>query len=211
MMRILLTGFEPFDGSQVNPSEKVVRALANHPPEGIDLATTVLPVDYRRAPQVLVQALDEAQPDAAVCLGEASRRAALSIERVAVNLLDFRIPDNQGVQVVDEPVQAEGPAAYFTSLPVRRLLQAVREAGIPAELSLSAGAYLCNQVLYVLLDHLQHKSRTIPAGFIHLPALPEQAALQAALGKPTMASMSLETMVRGIEIVLAELRDHHPD
>jgi pyroglutamyl-peptidase len=210
MMQILLTGFEPFAGSQINPSERVVQALAGRYLEGLDLATTILPVDTFRAPSRLTQALEETQPEAVVCLGEASRRAALSIERVAVNLLDFRIPDNQGVQVVDEPVLSGGPAAYFSTLPVRRLLQALQEAGVPAELSLSAGSYLCNQVFYVLLDYLQRQGRPIPAGFIHLPALTQQAAEQAALGKPAIPSMSLETMLRGLETVLFELRRVQP-
>lgn len=197
-MKILLTGFEPFDGSPVNPSEQVVRVLAQHPPDGIILSTAILPVDHQRGPQALLQALDDAQPEAAICLGEARKRAAISIERLAVNLLDFRIPDSQGVQIIDEPIRKNGPAAYFTTLQVRMLLQRLQDAGIPAELSLSAGAYLCNQILYNLLDHLHQQSKSIPAGFIHLPALPEQAALE----KQVIASMSLETMVYGVRIML---------
>jgi pyroglutamyl-peptidase len=199
-MKILLTGFEPFDCSPVNPSEQVVRALAQQPPAGIALATAVLPVDRQRGPQALLAALAESEPQAVICLGEARRRSAISLERVAVNLLDFSIPDNQGILVVDESIVPAGPAAYFSTLPLRRMLEAVRAAGIPAELSLSAGSYLCNQVMYTLLDDLKRRGLVLPAGFIHLPALPEQA-----LDKPGMPSMSLATMIQGIRAALLVL------
>jgi len=202
-MRILLTGFEPFGGSQVNPSEQVVKILANHPPKGIQISTAILPVNHQAGPKELLRALSDNAPEAIVCLGEAQRRSAISIERIAVNLLDFRIPDNQGVQVVDEPIVADGPAAYFVTLPVRKLMQGLKLEGIPAELSLSAGAYLCNQVLYILLDYLHQQNSIIPAGFIHLPALPEQAAL----AEHVLPSMSIETMTRGIARVLDVIKE----
>jgi pyroglutamyl-peptidase len=133
-----------------------------------------------------------------LCLGQASRRIVISIERVAVNLLDFRIPDNAGNQVSDQPVVPGGPAAYFTTLPVRAILDHITSHGIPAQLSLSAGAYLCNQVIYVLLHHLQSQDLKLPAGFIHLPDLPEQAAKKSTPGP----SMSLEIMIQGIRLAL---------
>jgi pyroglutamyl-peptidase len=138
-----------------------------------------------------------------VCLGEAGRRAGLSIERVAVNLIDDSIPDNAGEKWEDRPDVAGGPAAYFTTLPVKVMQQAMLEAGVPAELSLSAGAFLCTQVAYTLLHALavRQLAETVPAGFIHLPRLPEQAAA-AQLAHPesgALPSLSLETMVRGLE------------
>ena len=200
-LRLLLTGFEPFGGSAVNPSEQVVRALVAAPPAGIELHTAILPVERRGGPQALLLALQETQPQAVLCLGEASNLAVISIERVALNLLDFRIPDNAGAQATDEPIVPGAPAAYFATLPVRRMLQAVEAAGVPVQLSLSAGAFLCNQVLYVLLHHLAEQNSQVPAGFIHLPALPEQAA-----GKhPPIPSMSLGTMVMGMRAALAVL------
>jgi len=191
-MKILLTGFEPFGESKINPSEQVVRTLAREKIPGIELHTAILPVERVRGPQVLLDAMKRVHPDAVLCLGEASRRMAISIERVAINLLDYRIPDHAGQQIVDEPIVRDGPAAYFCTLPVRAMYQAVRAAGIPAELSLSAGAYLCNQVLYTLLHYLTQNRINVPAGFIHLPALPEQVAAREVL----MPSMSVETMVR---------------
>lgn len=193
-MKILLTGFEPFGGSPVNPSEQVVKALAADPPAGIDLLTAILPVERAAGPQALLDAVQASRPQAVLCLGEASRRAVVSIERVAINLLDYRIPDNSGEQCVDQPIFADGPAACFVTLPVRAMLAAVLAAGIPAELSLSAGAYLCNQVLYTLL----HLRPAIPAGFIHLPALPRQAAAQGL----AMPSMSLESSAAAVRAAL---------
>lgn len=141
-MKILITGFEPFGSSTINPSEQVVLALRDQTIGGAQLLTAVLPVDGQRAPQVLLETLQSGQPDGVLCLGEAARRSVLSIERIAINLLDYRIPDNAGHQVFDKPVIPGGPAAYFATMPVRKIHQLLLETGIPAELSLSAGTYL---------------------------------------------------------------------
>jgi pyroglutamyl-peptidase len=197
-MKILVTGFEPFNKSSLNPSKMVAEALAAEGIPGISINTAILPVDVQRGPETLIQAVEAVQPEAILCLGQASRRAVISIERVAVNLLDFRIPDNGGNQINDQPVVPGAPAAYFTTIPVREIYETLKEMGIPVELSLSAGAYLCNQVIYVLLHHLQSQGMSILAGFIHLPNLPEQSAQRSS---PT-PSMSLKTMVDGISRAL---------
>ena len=202
-MRLLLTGFEPFGGSAINASEQAVQKLAAQGLPGIDLVTAILPVDRLHGPEKLLQVVDESQPTAILCLGEASSRAVLSIERVAVNLLNFTIPDNQGVQVEDEPIIPGRPAAYFVTLPVRKAIEAVQAAQVPVELSLSAGSYLCNQVLYTLLNFLSQRGLDVPAGFVHLPRLPEQAASQKKPGP----SMSLETSLCGIKAVAEMLRE----
>jgi pyroglutamyl-peptidase len=203
-LRILLTGFEPFNNSSINPSQEVVRRLASYPCEGIELHTAILPVEHRRGPQELLHALEASQPEAVVCLGEAGR-ACLSIERVAVNLIDDHIPDNAGEQWVDRPVVEGAPAAYFVTLPVKRMLKAVLDCGAPAELSMSAGSFLCNQVAYTLLHHLYTTGRPeVPAGFIHLPRLPEQVA-STQLARPetgALPSMSLETQALGIQAAI---------
>lgn len=201
-MNLLLTGFEPFGGQSINASEQAARALSEAGLPGIKTRIAILPVDRERGPATLLCALDEAPPDAVVCLGEAARRAALSIERVAINLLDFRIPDNAGRQCVDEPIAPDGPAAYFTTLPVRAMRDAARAAGVPAELSLSAGAFLCNQVFYTLMRELSRRGVRIPGGFIQIPQLPEQAARAEA----ATASMSLDTIIRGLTAALSALR-----
>ena len=200
-MKVLLTGFEPFGGSPINPSAQVVGKLARDGIPGVALQSAILPVDRQGGPATLLNAVRACQPDAILCLGEAARRPAISIERVAINLLDYRMVDNAGHQAVDEPIVLEGPAAYFVTLPVRAMLDAVRMAGIPAELSLSAGAFLCNQVTYELLHYLTTRQLDIPAGFVHLPALPEQVTN----AYPPMPSMALETMVRGICAVIDAL------
>ncbi len=213
-MKLLVTGFEPFAKSPVNPSEQVVRALSQEKIAGIDLRTAILPVDRKHGPETLLRAFEQSQPDAVLCLGEASRRMAISIERVAVNLMDFRTPalqrtlcgasvaDNAGTKVIDEPIVRDGPAAYFVTLPVRAMLNSVRAACVPAELSLSAGAFLCNQVTYALLHHLAQNKLKIPAGFIHLPALPEQVIDR----DPIVPSMGLDTMLIGIRAAINAIK-----
>lgn len=197
-MKILLTGFEPFDGSDMNPSQQVSQALHEQVIAGAKILSAILPVDWQRAPEALTRVLEANPPDAVVCLGEASGRAAISIERVAINLLDFRIPDNSGARITDQPVISQAPAAYFSTLPVREMLEAIQQCGVPAELSLSAGTYLCNQVMYTLLHRLAECKRAIPAGFIHLPSLPQQAAARGQ----RQPSMSLETQIQGLRAAL---------
>lgn len=200
-MKLLLTGFEPFGGQTINPSERVVRVLGQQSIAGVELHTAILPVDRKRGPAQLLEHVAGVQPDAVICLGEAGRRVRVSIERVAINLLDYRIPDNTGQQVIDEPIVADGPDAYFVTLPVRALLHAVQEANVPAELSLSAGTFLCNQVTYTVLHHVASTRRRCMAGFIHLPYLPEQVVHEAQ----PLPSMALETMARGIGAAITAL------
>jgi pyroglutamyl-peptidase len=201
-MKLLLTGFEPFGGSDVNPSAQIVERLAREGGAGVELVTAVLPVDRYRGPATLIQAVRQSEPDAVLCLGLAGQRPAIAIERVAVNLLDFRIADNNGNQFVDEPIMPDGPAAYFTTLPVRAMHEAALAAGVPAELSLSAGAFLCNQVTYELLHYLAAHQLNIRAGFVHVPYLPEQVTQK----RPLLPSMSLATMCRGITAVIQAIR-----
>jgi pyroglutamyl-peptidase len=200
-MKLLLTGFEPFGGSHINPAEQVVLALAHDGIAGVELRAGILPVDRTHSAAKAVELIMQFQPDAVVCLGEASRRHTLSIERVGINLMDYPMADNSGNQVADEPIVPGGPVAYFATLPVRAMLAAALEAGVPAELSLSAGAFLCNQVTYAVLHHLAKQNLSTPAGFIHLPALPEQAARR----NPLIPSMALETMVKGVRAAIGAI------
>lgn len=193
-MKILVIGFEPFGGSKINPSEQVVREIRQKIIAGAQIVTAVLPVDWVQGPEALIQALQTSHPDAVLCLGEAAGRASLAIERVAINLLDFRIPDNSGAKIIDQPIIDGGPAAYFVMVDPREICEAMLSAGIPAELSLSAGTYLCNEVLYQLLHFLNTEGWNIPAAFIHLPCLPQQVADAGKI----LPSMSLETMISGV-------------
>jgi len=197
-MSILVTGFEPFGGSAQNPTAHLVAQLAAAAPEGVELQTAVLPVDRYAGPDQLIRTLIKTQPQQVLCLGEAGGRAVVSVERVAVNLLDFDIADNQENQPVDEPIQPEGPAAYFATLPVRRMVAQLVAAGIPAQISLSAGTYLCNQVMYTVLHYIHKHRLPIQAGFVHLPQLPAQVAA-AGVSRP---SMSLELQEKGVRLLI---------
>jgi len=199
-MKLLVTGFEPFGGSAVNPSAQIVSALATTTITGIELVSVLLPVDRARAPAALVVALADNLPDVVLCLGQANGRVGLSVERVAINLLDFSIADNAGGLVADEPVVPGAPAAYFVTLPVKLMVNAVREVGVPCESSLSAGTFICNQVLFCALHYAATRMPALRAGFIHVPALPQQVAERSGA-----ASMSLETMLVGVRAAIDTL------
>ena len=196
-MKILITGFEPFGEYPLNPSQLLVHKLPDQRSH-YTLVKDILPVHHALAPQKLITLLNEHQPDAVIAFGLASSRAMISLERVAINLLDYVIPDNAGVTFTNQAVVKDGPAAYFSTLPLEHLLTALKDAGIPAETSLSAGAYLCNQIFYHIMHKLATENLTIPAGFIHLPALPEQAARSQ---KP-MSSMPFDSLLTAGDIIL---------
>lgn len=190
---VLVAGFEPFGGAATNPSADAVRRLATTWEGPEPLVTTVLPVTFADAAAALLTLVDEHAPRLVVATGLAEGRAAVTPERVAINLADARIPDNAGARPRDEPVVAGGPAAYFSTLPVKAITAALEEGGYPAAVSHTAGTFVCNHVFYALLHHLAGREGT-PAGFVHLPAasvLPvaEQAAalrvvLRTALDLP---------------------------
>lgn len=203
-MKLLLTGFEPFGGSEVNPSEEVVKALSKHRLSAVELHTTILPVDKEAGPAKLIQNFEETQPEAVVCLGEAGGRMVICIERIAINLMDYRVEDNAGNLIKNQPIVLNGSAAFFCTLPVQAIVEGLKEAGVPARLSLSAGAFLCNQVIYTLLHYMDIHNMEIPAGFIHLPSLPEQAAGE----QPPKPSMNLETMVTGVKTAIEVIRQN---
>ncbi|NCT83437.1 MAG: pyroglutamyl-peptidase I [Comamonadaceae bacterium] len=196
-MNILLTGFEPFGGDAINPSWEVARSLQGQVMGDATVHARCLPTSFRAAPAALEAALTVFKPELVIALGLASGRAEISIERVAVNLIDARIPDNAGDRPQDVPVRADAPAAYFSTLPVKAMRNGLRAAGHPAGLSLTAGAFVCNQVFF----ELQHRlaGRGVKSGFIHLPALPEQAAR----AQPAVASMGLAAQIDAIRLAIA--------
>jgi pyroglutamyl-peptidase len=195
-MKVLVTGFEPFGGERINPSFEALRRLpARLGP--LTVATQALPVIYGATLPALCAAIAANQPDIVLSVGLAGGRAELSLERVAINIDDARIPDNAGNQPIDRPVVAGGPAAYFATLPIKAAVAALREAGLPAAVSNSAGTFLCNHVFYGLMHEIATGQRPFRGGFLHLPFLPSQAARQ-----PGTPSMALEQIVEGIEIIL---------
>ncbi|HFZ8993683.1 TPA: pyroglutamyl-peptidase I [Citrobacter freundii] len=196
MKSVLITGFEPFGGEQVNPSWEVVSRLDNSIIAGCRVVARQLPCVFGDSLQVLNAAIDSLSPALVVAVGQAGGRTDISVERVAINVDDARIPDNQGNQPVDKPIVADGPAAWFSSLPIKAMVAAMREAGVPASVSQTAGTFVCNHVMYGLLHKLSGMAET-RGGFIHIPYLPEQAA--AHPGAPSMAA---ETVRQALEIAI---------
>jgi pyroglutamyl-peptidase len=165
---ILVTGFEPFGGESTNPSWEACGIL---PREigGLRVETCQVPCEFRRAIEVVAAAIERHQPALVLCVGQAGGRSHISIERVAINVDDARLPDNGGVQPVDEPVAAGGPAAYFATVPIKAMARAARAAGVPAEVSNTAGTYVCNHLMYGVLHYLAASGSAARAGFIHVP------------------------------------------
>jgi len=195
-MKALVTGFDVFGGEEVNPSALAVRKLKRRV-GGLSVQTVVLPTSYARSAISLRGAIHEARPDIVLCVGQAGGRTELCLERVAINVQDARIRDNDGKQPVDRPVVRGGPAAYFSTLPIKACVAEMRLAGLPASVSNTAGTFVCNHIFYALMDMAERHNLSFRGGFLHIPYVPEQAARLG--GAP---SMSVENIVRGIEIVL---------
>ena len=182
--RLLITGFDPFGGQQINPSWAAVNALPNRVGE-FELCKLPIPTVFGLAADTVLAKAAEFQPHVILCVGQAGGRDAVTPERIAVNIRDARIPDNQGTQPRGEFVAADGPAAYFSTVPVADMARAIRDAGIPATVSNSAGAFVCNDVLYSLLHH--YAGTPVRVGFIHVPYLPEQGCPSLPLDRTVAA------------------------
>ncbi|HEX2082687.1 MAG TPA: pyroglutamyl-peptidase I [Xanthomonadaceae bacterium] len=193
---VLLTGFAPFEAEAVNPSWQVVSALKGRRIAGHRVVARELPTEFGASLRMLRHAIREARPRLVLCVGLAGTRSRISLERVAINVDDARIPDNAGRQPVDVPVVRGGPAAYFSTLPIKAMLAALREAGIPVEVSQSAGTFVCNHVFYGLMHALRRRP-AIRAGFVHVPWPAAHAARDMEL-RP-----SFEQIVRGLRIAVA--------
>lgn len=202
---VLVTGFEPFGGEDINPSWEICRAL----PEAIGTTRIHLlqvPTEFRTAIEVVAGEIERLEPAIVLSLGQAGGRAAMSVERVAINVDDARIADNAGFSPVDEPIASGGPAAYFATVPVKAMAAAMREAGVPAIVSNTAGTFVCNHLMYGVLHFLAASGRDARAGFIHVPWLDAQA-----LARPAEPSMALATMVSGVEAALAAALENPVD
>jgi pyroglutamyl-peptidase len=198
--RLLVTGFEPFGGQTVNPSERMVRLIAAAAPNGSVVSTRVLPVAYRRAFHPVAEALGNERFDGVMLLGLGAGRATVDFERFGVNWRGGPQPDNDGVRVTGEKIDPTGPAAYFATVPVEELVGACRGAGTPASVSSHAGTFLCNQVLYQSLQYCDRHDLKCHVGFAHLPFLPEQATA----GEP---AVSEDSMIAGLRAALLRLAD----
>lgn len=192
---VLLTGFEPFNMETINPAWEAVRALDGWTGEGYAIEVRQLPCVFGAALDTIKDAIAELAPDVVIAVGQAGGRVDLSVERVAINIDDAPIPDNARRQLVDEPIVPGGPAAYFSTLPIKAIVRGLRDAGLPASVSQTAGTFVCNHVFYGLMHHTA--GTNIRAGFIHIPYLPQQAAAH-----PGAASMALPELVRGLKVAV---------
>lgn len=208
MSVVLVTGIEPFDGESLNPSWEVARRLDGEQLAGATLVARQLPCVISRVNPALFHMLATLRPALVLCLGQAGGRADITLERVAINLVDARIPDNAGQQPVDEPVFPEGPAGYFTTLPIKAMVQALRREGIPASVSQTAGTYNCNAIFYGLCHYIASRQAPMRGGFVHLPYLPEMAA--AHPGAPSMALATqrdaVKTLIRTALMTASDIR-----
>jgi len=199
---VLLTGFEPFNGASINPAWEAVRALEGWEGEvgehRFRVEVRQLPCVFGQAIEDLVAMVDELHPDVAIAVGQAGGRPDISVERVAINVDDAAILDNGGQQPVDAAIAADGPAAYFSTLPIKAIVRALREKGLVAGVSQTAGTFVCNHVFYGLMHHAAGQPQPIKAGFIHVPFLPEQAAARP----DAPPSMALDDIIAGIKLAV---------
>ena len=197
MEKVLITGFEPFGGEPINPAQEVTKLLDGKIIAGHQVIARGLPVVRHTSRELLSKMIDEINPVLFIAVGQAGGRLEMSLERVAINVDDFRIPDNSNLQTIDEPIIPEGPVGYWSTLPIKAALVAMRAAGIPTSVSNTAGTYVCNHLFYGLMHHLAITNSKARGGFVHIPYLPEQAARLT-----TQPSMSLSTMASGLEVLI---------
>lgn len=197
-MKILITGFDPFGGETTNPSIEAVKQISENI-ENVQIKKLELPTVFYKSGEILEEAIKDFGPEAIICVGQAGGRSGISLERVAINQDDARIEDNEGNQPIDLPIRKDGANAYFASLPIKRIVDEINKAGIPASVSNSAGTFVCNHIMYQAL-YLGEKYGVKQAGFIHVPYLPSQVTDKAK--KP---SMELATITRALEIAIRTL------
>ena len=203
-MKILLTAFDPFGGEPVNPAWEAVQLV--RAPEGTELLRMQIPTVFGVSGDLVCAAMERERPDLVLCIGQAAGREAITPERAAVNLAEASIPDNAEAQPRGEPVVPGGPERLFSNLPVRDLAEAIRAAGVAAEVSDSAGTFVCNQLLYRVLDAIGQRYPGMGGGFLHVPCLPEQARRMEK--EKTIPSMELEEIVKGLDAALRFLAEN---
>ena len=201
-MKILVTGFDPFGGEKINPALEAVKSLPSEI-HGAEIHWVEIPTVFYKAAEVLEAEIVRYQPDVVLCIGQAGGRASLTPERVAINQDDARISDNQGNQPIDTPIRLDGQAAYFSTLPIKAMVQSIKEEGLPATVSNTAGTFVCNHLMYQALYLADKKFPDMRAGFMHIPYMTEQV-----INKPNTASMNLTDIVRGIEAAIGAIVDY---
>ena len=198
-MKILVTGFDPFGGDKINPAIEAVKRL---PAEinGAEIIKLEIPTVFNKSAEVVKKAIEKEKPDYVLNVGQAGGRFGLTPERVAININDGRIPDNEGYQLLGEPIHEDGETAYFTQLPIKAEAKAIRDAGLPASVSNTAGTYVCNHIMYQVQYMRDKEFPNIKAGFIHIPFLPEQV-----VNRSNTPSMALGDIVKGLTAALSAI------
>jgi len=199
MKKIIISGFEPFDKERINPSRELLKHI-DFDQKQFQVHPILLPVTVKEGGKVITEAIDDIQPDFVISFGLNGRLSHIALERVAINMVDARIPDNNGEQPKDMNINHEGPVAYWATLPLRTIESNLKEAGIPVKLSYSAGTYICNYVMYSALDFIEKRGLQTKSGFIHIPFLPEQC-----LENPLRSSMDLSLLKKMLKTVLHSL------
>jgi pyroglutamyl-peptidase len=208
---VLLTGFEAFGHTPINPAEQVARALDGTLVDDAKIVARVVPNIFFKAIEVVRTAIEDLQPDIVLMLGEYGGRAIITVERIAHNLNDstrYRLADNDGIALQDRPTVPGGPVAYYSTLPIRAMVKTMRAAGVPADISDTPGTFCCNHLMYGILHYVATTDQTLRAGWIHLPYLPSTAALEENLGAP---SMSTETSTAGVAAAIGAIVENPDD
>ena len=201
-MKVLVTGFEPFGGEKVNPALEAIKGLPSEI-HGAKVSWLEVPTVFHKSAQVLEEEMSRYQPDFVLCIGQAGGRSSLTPERVAINQDDARIPDNDGNQPIDLPIRPDGASAYFSNLPIKAMVQAIKKEGLPASVSNTAGTFVCNHLMYQALYLAEKKFPHVKAGFMHIPYMMEQV-----VNRPTTPAMSLVDIRRGIEAAIGAIIEH---
>ncbi len=204
-MKVLITGFDPFGGEQINPAWEAIKLLPDNI-ESIEVIKLEIPTVFNKSINVLLAGIEEHKPDAVICVGQAGGRYDITTERVAINLDDARITDNEGNQPIDEKVYSDGDSAYFSNLPIKAMTDAIKSSGIPASVSNTAGTFVCNHIMYGLLYHINKSGVTKKGGFIHVPYIPEQV-----INKPNLPSMGLDIISKGLKAAISAIGKNEKD
>jgi len=192
MKKVLVTCFDPFGGATVNPSQMAVTELPNEI-SGVKILKQVIPTVFNKSIDMLYEILKAESPDAVICVGQAGGRPNITVERIAINIDDSRIPDNDGEQPIDIPIFADGPSAYFATLPIKAMVKNCNDIGIPAAISNTAGTFVCNHLIYAACHYAASNQPGLKAGFVHIPFVPEQTT-----DKQAMPSMSCTDITTGL-------------
>ncbi|MBU3210603.1 pyroglutamyl-peptidase I [Clostridium algidicarnis] len=204
-MKILVTGFDPFGGESINPALEAVKKISDNI-DGIEIIKIEVPTVFKKSIDTLDKAIEAHKPDVVLCVGQAGGRFDITPEKVAINLDDARIKDNEGNNPIDEPIFKDGETAYFSSLPVKAIVKNIKENNIPSSVSYSAGTFVCNHIMYGLLYLIDKKYKNVKGGFIHVPFIPSQV-----LEKKNMPSMALEDITKGLEFALKAIIENKDD